>query len=509
MSTDAFANGYWVAPTQTDISNAIAYANDRIYKEFAEANPDKYTWYPDITTRYPCPEGVECESGKVKFTKKGCLDQSFYPFYDCKRRSVPCNTTDSKKCEICDYTISGKNHTAHGPYRVDPDSVPNFCEPGDSIYPEDSTKSNILCQGDTVDPEPYLMDGKVVECTTDDECRILGVGGVCGITEGLKSYHKCYDDPTSAPYLEWRDELQMWEGLPTDKNVCIYTIPHYRRWCEMPWTRPGGGNEQHDEDFTIPLEKRIQQFWKTKARPPFWYNTDNGECHISKSYCTNSLDAGGFDSGFGVAKKYWMFSNCEYPENHDKEINSEYDCCTSLGQSIEQFFFGRTLTAELKDLIQGGSDNFWGNLGEFLEKTGDGTIAAAFRTLINVFSDPRLKENLRLEIQDHVLPGVSLYSWTWSPEATRLYGLTGHTYGLITPEIAQYYADCVVTDENGYDQFVGTHEYSHEPNYQRIVFALWESLKFAGKRTLITATKPPIPGPGEYVAEVMRGKTIE
>ncbi|MCH9716856.1 MAG: hypothetical protein K0U52_07190 [Gammaproteobacteria bacterium] len=456
--------GYYVGPTQTDLANAFAYARDKLSKELCQSN-DAYTWNPQLTTQYPCPEGLTCESGTCKFSQQGCESHSFYPYYDCTRNSVDCNVNADGSCDVCHYVIENDQSTTDGPFSPDL-SMPPGCHPGDEIY-QDNPGPGYLCQGQIHDPDPYKVDGQKIACTSDVDCQLKGAGGSCGVTKGLKSYGYCHENVH--PYLEWRPSVQLWNDQPPATNVCVQTVPMFRRWCEMPWTRPGVGDQNKPEDFTQPLETRIQDFWKTKARPPFYYDKQTGQCHMTKTYCTGDLDAGGADAGYGSGDDYWAFSTCSYPDGEDLEINTKYDCCTALGQSIEEFFFGKTLTSELKDLLtEGKGDGWvWANEGKFIASLGED----AWNGISSFFSDPKLKEELKVELEDHLAPGLSLYSWKWSEEAETLYGLSGDGLGLITPEIAQYYPQCIVTNAHGHELFVPLE--SPDPGdmlYKRIAF---------------------------------------
>ena len=138
------------------------------------------------------------------------------------------------------------------------------------------------------DYEPYTVemydeDGQVVSqpvpCEVDDHCWYPpGAGGVCGRDPSLPTYGHCYD-PSIPPYLEWRDEVRLWDDVPPSKNVCIETEPYSRRWCEMPWTRAG----PDEDDPTDPLDVRVKKAWKSRARPPFMYDDRDSSCYVTYS----------------------------------------------------------------------------------------------------------------------------------------------------------------------------------------------------------------------------------
>ena len=564
-------------PTPTDYTYASQYAEDVMEKQACLAQPDKYTWIPSATTRYPCPEGLECESGVCKFKQDACKQLSSLPYYDCERRTVECDTHPSGQCQVCDYSIS-LGRKIHGPFS---DDAPSGCDAGDykysqqpehptpyttpglslsgfcnhdeqcaqgvcvgpepdevverwgaacttaqdcgggrsvcaqghcvsdtsyegmcvvpctastdcahldplaqcgqdpadaSLYgrcfippqPNDTPK---LCQPPVPDHAPYTVDmyegdqvvSKPVPCEVDQHCWFPpGVGGVCGRDPALPTYGYCYD-PSSPPYLEWKDEMRLWDGVPPSKNVCIETDPTARRWCEMPWTRPG----TDDEDFTHPLQRRVKDAWKEKARPPFMYDERDGTCHVTRTYCTANLKDGGFSAGYGRSTNYWLGSTCS--GDTKGEVVGAYECCTKLGDSIGEFFLGRTLTTDFRELVEGDVEGFgqrWGNyMDRLAEQTGlhpgpDKVVVSnedllregnpGLAKVIEFVCDPRLKSGIR-RIAANVLPGgVHGYEWTWNEAAKRLYGFRGRATGLLTTEVHQVYPHLVKTTTQGY-----------------------------------------------------------
>jgi hypothetical protein len=310
--------------------------------------------------------------------------------------------------------------------------------------------------------EPWPTVEDRVPCVIDEQCWIPpGVGGVCSRDPSLDSYGYCVDPPSDA-YLEWRDEIQMWNDMPASRNVCVETIPYMKKWCEMPWTRAG----INDEDPTLPLPLRVKNAWKSKARPPFWYDERDGTCHVTKTYCEANLKNGGFSAGYGRSHDYWMGSTCG--GGNENEVTGAYDCCTKLGDSIGEFFLGRTLTTDLRELVEGDTEGFgerWGNymrrgaegLGLVDNGLVDSEILAAFNPglarTIDFMSDPRLKNNLRRQTS-HVVPRVHAYTWTWNDVANELYGLWGEASGMLTTEVVRAFPECVARDDWGYDHLV-------------------------------------------------------
>lgn len=591
MST--YVNGH--APTSTDYRNATSYANDVMEKEACLSRPDLYEWHASKVTRYPCPQGLSCETGVCKFKESACRSMSEVPYHDCVRKSVSCDTHPSGFCDICDYDIS-LGHNITGPYTTD---APDGCYAGDSIRADDiphpqphtttvqtvsgfcdhddqcltgsscvmaepddvfsqmgracsvkedcgggrsvcsnegycvadvsyegscvvacstsadcefdpaarcgtdpqdaslygrcylpsttepTTSDDRLCpQPDTL-YDPYTVemyeeqeDGseKVVNsrvaCTSDVHCSLPpGVGGVCGLDPSKSTYGFCYDS-AQKPYLEWRDEVQMWNGLAPNKNVCLETLPYMRKWCEMPWTRAG----MDEDDQSQPLSHRVKGEWKSRARPPFWYNEDDGTCHVTKKYCTNNLKDGGFSAGYGGSRDYWLGSTCT--GSQDKEVVGGYDCCTTLGSNISEFFLGRTLTTDFKELVTGDVEGFGARWGDYRRRLAEATTVevggvewnpvtgvegvegvpftnnynvGAISDVVNFVCDPRLKTNL-VKIRDHVLgPGYAVhgYQWTWNEDAMRLFGLRGESCGMLIPEVFRYFPDKVSTTRDG------------------------------------------------------------
>lgn len=409
-----------VRPTNVDDDNAIQYAFDVVNKEFCLSRPDLYTWIPDATTSYPCPEGLSCESGTCKFKENACISASTLPYYDCQRKTVPCNVSDT--CDVCDYAIV-PTHKIVGPYTTTP--LPSGCYPGDYRTPE----SGNLCQPPAVEHPVYTIDRRdtgptPVTCTSDVDCFVYGAGGMCG-AQGV-----CVND--EAPYLEWRDQVELYSGYQS-KNVCVQTDPSARRWCEMPWTRSGS----QPDDLTTDLQTRVTKAWKTKARPPFYYNSRDGKCYVTKSYCTKSAKNGGMSAGYGNSWSSSLFGDvCTSSTNN--EINRGSDCCTAAYETPFQFFLGRTLVTDLRELVKnpGSFENYeaMGNNFKIIGETINTGLQKGGTGMIDMVCDPRLKTGLRI-LLNNILPGVNIYEWTWSARATQLYNVQGRATGVITTEM--------------------------------------------------------------------------
>ena len=194
--------------------------------------------------------------------------------------------TASDEPSSCDTDECDSFHM-HGPFAPHGAPIPRGCDPGDSKFPDDSTKSQITCQGESTDFAPYTIDGKTVDCSGNLECH-LSAGGLCGTKKGNKAFHKCYYPTSAAEYTEWRPNTKLWEHEPA-RDVCVATQSQFRRWCDMPWTHSG----KCKEVYTQPLYDRVKRQCNSKARPPWYYNSNDGTCHMTKSYCTLPTDKGG------------------------------------------------------------------------------------------------------------------------------------------------------------------------------------------------------------------------
>ena len=121
-----------------------------------------------------------------------------------------------------------------------------------------------------------------------------------------------------------------------------------------------------------------------------------------------------------------------------------YDCCTSVGQSIAQFFFGKTLTTDFKELFAGDAQGFYRTLDAFTHKHEN------LLGLTMFVSDRRLKKNIVRIGDDYAGPGVHLYVYDWRPEAKEVYGLEGLSMGPLAQEVQMKYPDQVFTTSQGH-----------------------------------------------------------
>jgi hypothetical protein len=431
-------------PTALDEDYALAYARDVITKEYCLAHPDVYTWIPAVVTTYPCPEGLVCEAGKCMFNETGCKATSYLPYYDCKRKTVACDM--GEECEVCEYAIRPA-HKIVGPYADEP--LPPGCNAGDFRAPEPG-----LCQPAEVRSPVYTIDRfqsddaavsvpTPVPCATDEDCYVYGVGGVCGASTGM-----CEDNETA--YVEWRKNVELWSGYAT-KAACVEASPMAKRWCEMPWTRSG----VHADDPNLTLQHRVNLAWKTKARPPFWYNPSDGTCHVTKTYCTANTGNGGLSSGYGDSTNIFSIGEVCKNSSGGKEVQQGADCCATWYDSIPQFFLGRTISTDIRQLLEGDPSGFEARWEEYLRIAGYFTpIPHLFTTakyMIEMACDPRLKQGARVLMMD-VFPGVHAYEWTWTTRAGELYSLRGRDRGLMTNEVRTIAPSLIHRDtRTGYD----------------------------------------------------------
>lgn len=498
---------YKVAPTPTDNQSALMYAQMKLKREVCEGHADRgWAWLPDPVAGYPCPAGLTCESGTCTFTPDGCRAASQTDRYDCVRQAQPC-VIDGKKqtCNVCVYDITSE--TQFKVPQVPPDQhAPGRCYPGNAKMPapiplKDSpdaeTFKEPLCMGQraTPHPTPYLVGSSMVKCTTDADCTTSGLGGICINAKSFPSADVAYlnacafapfdpqpyilsgkkvpcdkngdgiecafaaggqcitalNFPASAnqgfcydpgsPYLEYRDNLMVWENEPPVAS-CVQMPMELRTWCEMPWSRGSvDANDPRDD-----LGTQINKDRKTKLHPPFWYDDRTGRCFVTRHYCMGSLGEGGYDSGYGIAKNYAadMLHDCKGSNVCDGEecqIVDGHDCCFTMEESFMQLIMGRTMSTWIKDIVAGNATP-----REMVEAGG----TAAF--LATMLSEDRLKLDRRVVIPDFIEPGVSLYTFRWSPEAFRTYPskpLThGFRLGLMASELQRAFPAYVHPDQH-------------------------------------------------------------
>lgn len=431
------------------------------------------------------------------------------------------------KCYICDYQINDSKVT-DGPVVPDEEVHKLGCSPGDQKYLrmtdptiDDADKTIAYrCQGLTFDPEPYPMrmltpvkghsncsdackayklndepncvgdaehpdpdkDGNctctcTVACANDDECTAYGAGGACMLyeyvfdqntreyskTQKTKAYKKCVD--TGGPYLEYRSNFSLWDNVKGE-DMCVQTIPEFRKWCEMPWMRPASS----PDDPHMDVWNRIKLHPQVKRHPPFYYDQYTGHCLMTKKYCTSSVPDGGFNTNFGEVQEYvdGIFTGCKNPGHNSAEVREGYDCCIPLGMSIASFFTGRSFLVSLQNVVSGEISfaEFWKEFGGPLTPIVDGWL-----------SEDSLKMNVQLVEKDMIAPGVSLYQFEWHPDVRILYPDVvfpeGVRYGLLASEIERVIPALVGRTRWGHRKVnVSEAAWNANPTYRKIMKAL-------------------------------------
>jgi hypothetical protein len=202
------------------------------------------------------------------------------------------------------------------------------------------------------------------------------------------------------------------------------------------------------------------------------YDDRDSSCHVTQTYCTANLKDGGFSAGYGRSTDYWLGSTCS--GDTKKEVVGAYDCCTKLGDSIGEFFLGRTLTTDFRELVEGDVEGFgyrWENyMRRLSEKTGfklgpvEGNAFGPSKSsliragdpgmsqVLEFVCDPRLKDDIELVEKHVVAPDIPIhgYRWRWNSMAENLYGISGTSSGLLTTEVESVFPYMVKTSRSGY-----------------------------------------------------------
>lgn len=243
--------------------------------------------------------------------------------------------------------------------------------------------------GTLIKPQGKCSKDKTKVCSNDKDC---GDGDKCMIS--------------SPPYLEWYDEDIKIGNNTYEGDKCYWVLDQYKRWCEMPWTRT--------DSKTNPPKASA----KKMDIPPFHYDASKGSCKTTKTYCNN------FFQEFGKPKDYVLFQNCTNKTSNI--IDDSKDCCTNLGDSIGQFFLGKTI----EDCIAHPS------------KCND--------KIFDFYCDKQLKKNIKL-IKEDFLPDLNIYMFEWNKVAETMYGLKGKSIGFMSSEVKKKFPKYVLVDKNGYE----------------------------------------------------------
>jgi len=493
-------------PTDTDENNAILYATYNQRRNICLSDPVNYVWKDDPVVGYICPEGLTCYSGKCEFSKAGCQAYSNIPVFDCRRKAVPCSFGNGT-CMVCDWNIQPSGVTGipcpvdGQPALTDADAAAlgdkaAYCRPGDvKLLPPGTYNPTpkpdpcklpqaYACPGLPNTATPYLMNGNKVSCKCDNDCDTNGLGGSCFIEtdsgpQALPSASQttCTDTPAQPaycyppdrPYTEWREGFTAFDGAPQE-DACVVNFSQARIWCEMPWTRPTTNSA--DGTTAEPA------CWKTNFVQPYYYNEADGKCYITKSYCEDLRGNGGYGGSFGKQTDYATFSKCKYPQGTGNEVQQGYDCCTDLGQSIAQFFFGQSIPAEFDNLKSYASVEFNGNQADtYCSDAGAETndpVKALLDPLISFVSDERLKEDIELVEENACGLGIHLYRYKWSDLAKRLYKKPdGVMQGLLMKELEGVFPQCVRLSPYGHKMFAHVPELMPQyPDFRSVNYLL-------------------------------------
>lgn len=427
-------------------------AGDRKYAEYTPypypEGPDVYCTadaecaaYPDThcfnnACVYVCEQDTDCPTTMVcgqDAVHRDLLNHCYVPVVEPEKDDdLAC---PSKPVQLPAYTVlqyANPNDVATIPIAC----LHNFDATGATRFvacttSEDCAAGELCCDrgGYCYNPKPDVVVDRVA-CRDDIDCFMPpGVGGLCERDPRSSNYGFCVDPANMPrPYLEWRRSFQMYDNVYPAQNVCVETIPAARQWCEMPWTRPGM-SPTFTEDMKLDLQSRVKNAWKTKARLPFYYNSSDGTCHVTNTYCSANLKNGGFSSKYGTSKNYYIMGNvCD--NTTSTEINPDMDCCFSVGDAIGQFFLGRTITTDLRELITGDTEGFGTRWSDYLKRG-----STVLEPYMNFVCDVGLKDNVY--VIGEAAPGVRTYAWTWNERATQLFGLVGVATGLLTRECPQ------------------------------------------------------------------------
>jgi len=390
---------------------------------YKDSGGDTVTCKPDATGSH---KSVTCESkviarGDECYIMPQCSSQS-------DKDDGVCMAVDCKAYTVLNKTVKCKPQTGTWPYSDQCDAaLGGYCN---------STDPDVEGECFLVQKIPYVYNGEEVKCTgtnkygSSQECQ-QSLGGRCSGINGADGV--CYPNPTD--FTLFMKNYKVWSDGET-RDRCLAHVPEFKRWCEMPWTRPGD-NTDYDKKV---LGEQIEKWWRQKWRPPFYYNPDDAQCYVTKTYCENSPNTGGgFEANFGMSHDYIgeFIQGCTHPHGKDDAVREGYDCCADLGSSVAQFFFGRTMTADLKDVLSGNI-----SVKTFFESSNPA------RALGDYLSDERLKTDI-VSVAP-VWKGVNLYEFTWTLEAERLYGKTGRQRGFLAQELEKVFPPSVARDANGY-----------------------------------------------------------
>lgn len=248
----------------------------------------------------------------------------------------------------------------------------------------------------------------------------------------------------------------MWN---TGEEKCEARLTATRRWCEMPWTRvdPGAGGAKVPPAGETTLD-RMHENKSSTMHPPFYYDRGTGACSITRSYCENGVNDGGYATEYGAV----LGDNYEcggIPE--DMEVATGGDCCSPPSMKGVEFLFGKTMGAYLKTQVDTGaeclaclaSDDGTAPGGEpcniVCGEVGKAGVTAGGAAYF--LSDRRLKRRVQILVSHYYGPNKHQYKWKWNKKATRTYPhLKKQKHEWQFGPIAQEHPHSTRRDKHGY-----------------------------------------------------------
>ena len=377
------------APTSLDVANALRYAQDKLQKMYCATNPTGFTYAPDDSPGYICPEPLQCESGVCYFTAEGCGAASHLPYWDCERHD------DRNVCK-CDYDSNTGDC-------LDPkceEGAPKGCVPGD-------TKDAYGCFQDSDCP------GHFPKCDTETaHSKKVRVGG--------RMTFQCVNrknQPLLATLPEKDRYFLQWDE---DKGKCMLDNWAFRQWCEMPWTRKG---------YSV----------KNPNVPPLYYNygKDN-RCYTTKQYC----DA--FEVSYGKSKDVFVFSDCN---TTGQELDLDSDCCIDMNQSVAEFFFGKTIYRSLGKRMLGCDGCQTADVPPAEERLR-ASMPKPATTRQYLGADVAKMSPKPIPTQRQLVPGVDMHLFEWKGGGER-----GVFIGANPDQLRAKFPDRITRDQDGHEYF--------------------------------------------------------
>jgi len=378
-----YRKGY--GPTATDILNAMRYAKGKVLKTFCLADPLNYQYVPTPAVGYVCPEPLECSEGTCKFTEAGCANKSYLNYWECTRQA-------NRVCaDQCDPSQPG---------------VPQDCYPG---MPKASK-----CRSDA-----ECGNKKFPKCDPDLKTCVDEKGHTARQAAHLDSL-----------FLQWDEANQ----------VCNADVPAFKKWCELTGTRKGYRVCSQDDSISCISDEDCKHSAGTGTttvdagpcinnrqgiiRPPnmfYNYGKDN-RCYTTKTYCA------AFETSFGKSKNYVVVEDCNTTGN---EVDVTADCCVKLGQSIGEFYLGKTITRTAIRIF------------------GGTTLLPPKSTEGKQFVDHRLVNQEKV-LQKDAVAGMDAALFSWNARALEEFGLSGVFVGFSEQNLRIAFPELLETSPAGY-----------------------------------------------------------